>query len=289
MDYRLVLTAALGQLHDEAVERITKLVDRPPHWLSAGTACEFRVDDAHLTERARVDLAPQRVDANTVAAQSRRKKLLLADMDSTIIGCECLDELADFAGLKQQIAAVTERAMRGEIEFESSLRERMALLKDMPASLLNRVYEERVALNPGARALVRTMAEAGATTMLISGGFSFFTSRVAQAAGFAEQQANELLIVDGKLTGAVREPILGRQAKRDALHLLARESSLVLADTLAIGDGANDLGMIADAGLGIAYHAKPVVAAAASARLDYSDLEGALYLQGYRDDEIVRD
>ncbi len=289
MDYRLVLTAALGQLHDDAVEKIAALTGHPPHWLAAGTACEFLVQDSHLTERARAGLAPHRVDANTVAAQSRRKRLLLADMDSTIIGCECLDELADFAGLKQQIAAVTERAMRGEIEFESALRERVALLKGMPSSVLNRVYEERVVLNPGARALVRTMAEAGATTMLISGGFSFFTSRVAQAAGFAEQQANELLVVDGKLTGTVREPILGRQAKRDALHLLARESGVLLADTLAIGDGANDLGMIGDAGLGVAYHAKPIVAAAANARLDYSDLESALYLQGYRDDEIVRD
>jgi len=289
MDYRLVLTAALGQLHDDAVEKIAELAGHPPHWLSAGTACEFRVEDPQLTERARGALAPHRVDANTVAAQSRRKSLLLADMDSTIIGCECLDELADFAGLKQQIAAVTERAMRGEIEFEPALRERVALLKGMAASMLDRVYDERVTLNPGARALVRTMAEAGATTMLISGGFSFFTSRVAQAAGFARQQANDLLIVDGKLTGAVREPILGRQAKRDALHLLAGEGNVALADTLAIGDGANDLGMIGDAGLGVAYHAKPIVAAAANARLDYSDLEGVLYLQGYRDDEIVRD
>jgi len=289
MDYRLVLTAALGQLHDDAVEKIAELAGHPPHWLSAGTACEFHVEDPRLAERARGALAPHRVDANTVAAQSRRKSLLLADMDSTIIGCECLDELADFAGLKQQIAAVTERAMRGEIEFEPALRERVALLKGMAASMLDRVYDERVTLNPGARALVRTMAEAGATTMLISGGFSFFTSRVAQAAGFARQQANDLLIVDGKLTGAVREPILGRQAKRDALHLLAGEGNVALADTLAIGDGANDLGMIGDAGLGVAYHAKPIVAAAANARLDYSDLEGVLYLQGYRDDEIVRD
>jgi phosphoserine phosphatase len=289
MDYRLVLTAALGQLRDDAVEKIAELVGHPPHWLSAGTACEFRVDGPELTEPARTQLKGYPVDVNSVPAQSRRKKLLLADMDSTIIGCECLDELADFAGLKPQIAAITERAMRGEIEFESALRERVALLKGMPASTLDRVYRQRVTLNTGARPLVRTMAEAGATTMLISGGFSFFTSRVAQAAGFGSEQANDLLIADGNLTGAVREPILGRAAKRETLHVLVRENGITLGDTLAIGDGANDLGMIADAGLGVAYHAKPVVAAAAGARLDHSDLDAALYLQGYRDDEIVRD
>ncbi len=289
MDYRLVLTAALGQLQDDPVEKVARLVGHPPHWLSAGTACEFRVDGAALTERLRGELAPHRVDVNTIDAHSRRKKLLLADMDSTIIGCECLDELADFAGLKPQIAAITERAMRGEIEFESALRERVALLKGMPASMLQRVYDERVTLNPGARALVRTMSEAGATTMLISGGFSFFTERVAQAAGFTAQQANELLLVDGKLAGTVREPILGRQAKLEALRVLAHQNGIALADTLAIGDGANDLGMIGDAGLGVAYRAKPVVAAAANARLNFSDLEATLYLQGYRDDEIVRD
>ena len=289
MDYRLVLTAALGQLHDAAVAKIVALVGHPPHWLCAGTACEFTVADPQVTADARAALQGYGVDANTVSALFRRKKLLLADMDSTIIGCECLDEIADFAGLKPQIAAITERAMRGEIEFEPALRERVALLKGLPAATLDRVYAERVALNPGARALVRTMAEAGATTMLISGGFSFFTSRVAEAAGFAEDQANELLIADGKLTGTVREPILGRAAKKEALHILARKGNLTLADTLAIGDGANDLGMIADAGLGVAYRAKPTVAAAAGARLDHSDLEAVLYLQGYRDDEIVRD
>jgi phosphoserine phosphatase len=288
MDYRLVLSAALGQLHDDAVEKITKLVGHPPHWLSAGTACEFRVDGPGLTEPARAALSGQRVDVNSVPSESRRKKLLLADMDSTIIACECLDEIADFAGLKPQIAAITERAMRGEIEFEPALRERVALLEGMPAATLDKVYEQRVTLNPGARALVQTMAEAGATTMLISGGFSFFTARVAEAAGFSGEQGNELLVADGKLTGAVREPILGREAKRQALHDLVRKHDITLADTLAIGDGANDLGMIGDAGLGIAYRAKPVVAAAAAARLDHSDLEAVLFLQGYRDNEIDR-
>jgi len=289
MDYRLVLTAALGQLRDDAVEKVAALAGHPPHWLSAGTACEFRTEGPDLTERARAALAGHAVDVNAVAAEGRRKQLLLADMDSTIIGCECLDELADFAGLKPQIAAITERAMRGELEFEPALRERVALLKGMPESILERTYEERVTINPGARALVRTMMEAGATTMLISGGFTFFTSRVAADVGFGGQQANELLLADGKLIGAVREPILGRAAKRDALHRLAREKGIPLAATIAIGDGANDLGMIQDAGLGVAYRAKPVVAAAAAARLDHSDLEAVLFLQGYRDDEIIRD
>jgi len=289
MDYRLVLTAALGQLHDQTVEKIAKLVGHPPHWLAAGTACEFRVADASILIAARAAVADDLADVNAVAAADRRKSLLLADMDSTIIGCECLDEVADFAGLKPKIAAITERAMRGEIEFEPALRERVALLKGMPASTLERVYAERVRLNDGARALVRTMADAGAVTMLISGGFSFFTSRVAKDAGFAMEQANELLINDGKLTGTVREPILGRAAKRETLHRLAQGNDLSLADTIAVGDGANDLGMIGDAGLGIAYRAKPVVAAAATVRLDHSDLEAVLYLQGYRDEEIVRD
>ena len=289
MDYRLVLTAALGQLQDDPVAKVARLVGHAPHWLSAGTACEFRIDDPTLTERVRGDVEAYRVDVNTIDTRSRRKKMLLADMDSTIIGCECLDELADFAGLKPQIAAITARAMRGEIEFESALRERVAMLKGLPTSLLQRVYDERVALNPGARALVRTMSEAGATAMLISGGFSFFTERVAQAAGFTEQQANELLVVDGKFAGTVREPILGRQAKLEALRLHAQKNGIALADSLAIGDGANDLGMIGEAGLGVAYRAKPVVAAAANARLDFSDLEAALFLQGYCDDEIVRD
>ena len=241
MDYRLVLTAALGQLHDNAVEKITALVGHPPHWLSPGTACEFRTDGPELTDKARALLAGQSVDVNSVPAQGRRKKLLLADMDSTIIGCECLDELADFAGLKPQIAAITERAMRGEIEFESALRERVALLKGMPASALESAYKERVTINVGARALVNTMADAGATTMLISGGFSFFTELVAADVGFGGQQANELLVVDGKLTGMVREPILGRAAKKEALHRLVRENGISLSDAIAIGDGANDL------------------------------------------------
>jgi phosphoserine phosphatase len=288
MDYRLVLTAALGKLHDDAVSRIADIVGHLPHWLSPGTACEFAVADPKTTAKVRAALAGFAVDANTVPVAARRKKMLLADMDSTIIACECLDEIADFAGMKPKIAAITERAMLGDIEFEPALRERVALLEGLPATTLEKVYE-RIELNPGARALASTMSEAGALTVLISGGFSYFTERIAKVAGFRANQANELLIAGGKLSGGVAEPVLGRVAKQEALHRLAKLHAIALSDTLAVGDGANDLGMIADAGLGVAYHAKPIVAAAAGACLDHSDLEAVLFLQGYRDDEIVRD
>jgi phosphoserine phosphatase len=289
MDYTLVLTAALGALDDGCVKTVATVTRTPPHWLSPGTACEFRVADPKIVDAARAAIGNTRADVNVVANERRKKRLLIADMDSTIIGCECVDEIADFAGIKPKIAAITERSMRGEIPFESALRERVALLKGLPESTLTRVFKERVHLNDGARILVRTMTEHGATTALISGGFTFFTSRVAEVAGFATHQANELLVQDGALAGTVREPILGREAKREALLRLAREHNISPLDALAIGDGANDLDMINEAGLGVAYRAKPVVAAAAQARLDHSDLSAALYLQGFRDTDLVMD
>jgi phosphoserine phosphatase len=226
-------------------------------------------------------------DVNVLPAENRRKKLLIADMDSTIITCECLDEIADFAGLKPKVAAITERAMRGELAFEPALRERVTLLKGMPEATLQKVYDERVRLTQGARALVQTMRVHGAKTVLVSGGFRFFTSRVAAAGGFDEERANLLETAGGQLTGTVAEPILGREAKLDALTQSAAAAGLALADTLAVGDGANDLAMIQAAGLGVAYHAKPVVAEAAGARIDHGDLTALLYLQGYRADEIT--
>jgi phosphoserine phosphatase len=271
------------------VTAAAKAVGSTPHWLSPSTACEFRTVDAGILAAVRAALAGHKVDVNVVANAHRRKRLLIADMDSTIIGCECIDEIADFAGIKPQIAVITERSMRGEIPFESALRERVALLKGLPEATLNRVFNERVRLNDGARILVRTMTEAGAKTALISGGFTFFTSRVADAAGFAVQKANELCVEDGKLAGTVREPILGREAKLQSLVALAHDGGIDMKETLAIGDGANDLGMITAAGLGIAYRAKPVVAEAANARLDHSDLSAALYLQGFRETELVLD
>src|SRR3982074_1003878 len=217
----------------------------------------------------------------------RGKKLFLADMDSTMIGQECIDELADFAGLKAHVAGITERAMRGEIEFEPALRERVALLKDMPVGVVDEVLKTRIVPTPGGRELVMTMRAHGAYTCLISGGFTLFTNAVAEMIGFQENRANELKVEDGKLSGKVAEPILGRAAKLATLIELRESFDLDEIDTLVTGDGANDLGMIEAAGLGVASHAKPAVAAAAAARIDHGDLTALLYIQGYRRDEFV--
>jgi phosphoserine phosphatase len=229
------------------------------------------------------------IDVCVQAAAGRRKRLLVADMDSTIINVECLDELADFAGLKAEISAITERAMRGELAFEGALRERVGMLKGLAASALQQAYDQRVRLNPGARTMVRTMAAHGARCALVSGGFTFFTSRVAAAAGFHLDRANTLIEADGALTGAVGEPILGKEAKLAALQQLAAEIDAPLSATLAVGDGANDLAMIQAAGLGVAYRAKPLVAAQAHAKVDHADLTALLYFQGYRADDFVVD
>ncbi len=234
-------------------------------------------------------MTDQQLDWCVQPVRGRKKRLLIADMDSTIINVECLDELADFAGLKAEISAITERAMSGELAFEGALRERVAMLKGLPVSALQAAYDQRVRLNPGARTLVRTMTNFSARCMLVSGGFSFFTSRVAQAAGFHSHRANVLGEADGKLTGLVDDPILGRQAKFAALSEDAKLFGVPLAETLAVGDGANDLAMIAASGLGVAYRAKPIVAAQAHAKVDHADLTALLYFQGYRADEFVTD
>ncbi len=210
-------------------------------------------------------------------------------MDSTIINVECLDELADFAGKKAEVSAITERAMRGELEFEGALRERVAMLKGLPVADLQLAYDQRVRLNPGARTFVRTMAANGARCWLVSGGFTFFTSRVAAAAGFHADRANTLGEASGALDGTVGEPILGREAKLAALKDQAAALGLDLAETLAIGDGANDLAMIGAAGLGVAYRAKPIVAAEADAKVDHADLTALLYFQGYAAADFVTD
>lgn len=253
--------------------------------LSEGFAFDIATD---RLDDARALAAGQPLDVNLVATASRRKKLLVADMDSTIITVECLDELADMAGLKPQIAAITERAMRGELEFEAALRERVGMLRGLPLDALERTYVERVQPTPGAKSLLATMRAHGAHTMLVSGGFGFFTARVAQAVGFHVERGNTLLDDGHRLTGEVGLPILGREAKLKALEDGVTANGLTFADALAVGDGANDLAMIQKAGLGVAYHAKPVVAAAAGAAIDHNDLTALLYLQGYRDSEIVR-
>ncbi|MBN9534243.1 MAG: phosphoserine phosphatase SerB [Alphaproteobacteria bacterium] len=248
----------------------------------------FDGDPAETLGTARTIAAAHNWDVNVVAAANRRKQLLIADMDSTIITVECLDEIADMMGLKPQVAAITERAMRGEIAFEPALRERVALLKGLAVHRLSRVYAERVRLTPGAKPLVATMKANGATTLLVSGGFTFFTQRVAADAGFDDHQANVLLDDGTRLLGTVEEPILGREAKLRALNGAIAENHLDPACTLAVGDGANDLAMIERAGLGVAFHAKPVVAEAAAARIDHNHLDALLYLQGYSEPEIVR-
>lgn len=248
----------------------------------------IETDDPETLRKA-VDsaVASLPVDACVQPAEGRAKRLLIADMDSTIISCECLDELADYAGVKAEIAEVTERAMRGELDFEPALRARVARLKGLSLKALQRCYDERVRLNPGARTLIRTMAAHGARCVLVSGGFEFFTSRVADLAGFHDHRGNTLIDDGERLTGEVGDPILGREAKLEALKAEAAALGVGLDQTIAIGDGANDLAMIMAAGLGVAYRAKPVVAAQARARIDHADLTTLLYFQGYRRDAFT--
>jgi phosphoserine phosphatase len=263
-----------------------------PRWLGHGVAAdipftpEADVDQRLLAERVRTALDGAAIDVVVQRAAGRRKKLFVADMDSTMIGQECIDELADLVGLKAHVSAITERAMRGEIAFEPALRERVALLRGLPETVVDDVIADRITVTPGARVLVETMKRNGAHTCLVSGGFSLFTQRIAGMIGFDESHANTLLIKDGKMTGEVEEPILGREAKLDTLLELARYLQVPLAETLAVGDGANDLAMIERAGLGVAYHAKPTVAAAAHARIDHGDLTALLYVQGYRREDF---
>jgi phosphoserine phosphatase len=265
-------------------------------WLNPGIAADLAFtltekaspDDASaIAERLRAALRGLPIDVVVQPQAARRKKLFLADMDSTMIGQECIDELADLVGLKAHVAAITERAMHGEIAFEPALRERVALLKGLSASVIDDVLAKRITLTPGGRKLVMTMRAHGAYTCLVSGGFTQFTRAVAAQIGFEENRANELGVDDGKLTGTVAEPILGRDAKLATLLELRENLDLDGIDTLVVGDGANDLGMIQSAGLGVAYHAKPAVAAAAHARIDHGDLTALLYAQGYKRSEFV--
>jgi phosphoserine phosphatase len=283
-----LIAARPGALEPALAERAhAALADAAaPRWLADGTAAdlpfspELPFDQSALTARLRAALdAPVDVVVQTIA--HRKKRLLLADMDSTMIGQECIDELADYVGLKAHVAAITERAMRGEIAFEPALRERVALLEGLKVSVVDEVLRERIKLTPGARALVGTMRANGAHTALVSGG-------VAAMIGFDQNRANTLTVLDGHtLAGTVAEPIFGRDGKRAALLELRQKFGLKPEETMAIGDGANDLDMIVEAGLGVAYHAKPKVAEAAAARIDHADLTALLYVQGYARDEFV--
>jgi phosphoserine phosphatase len=263
-------------------------------WLDPGIALDIGFtparenDNRSVAEHVRASLGGAPIDVVVQKATGRRKRLLLADMDSTMIGQECVDELADFVGQKARVAAITERAMRGEIAFAPALRERVALLAGLPAAVIDEVIAKKIVLTLGARTLVATMRRYGAYTCLVSGGFTAFTGPIAALIGFDENRGNRLIIGDdGRLSGAVAEPVLGRDAKLDSLRELHGRLGLAPDETLVVGDGANDLLMIEAAGLGVAYRAKPGVAEAAAARIDYGDLTALLYAQGYRRDEFV--
>ena len=299
--YAVVLTGAPGAatLDAATIEAVRlQLTGREvirEHWLAPGDAweallvAEETTDVAPLKGYISAALGSSPIDVNIVADEPapRRKNLLVADMESTIIEQECLDELAGYLGLRPKIADITERAMRGELNFEAALKERVTLLKGLNAGVLDDLYTNRVTLMPGAETLIATMQANGAYCALVSGGFRFFTEKIAARLSFDFEQANRLDIVDGRIAGTVAEPILGRVAKLAALERLALERGLKPADTLAAGDGANDLAMITAAGLGVAFRAKPVVAAAAAAAITHGDLTALLYLQGYRWDEFV--
>jgi len=290
-----LIAAPAGGLDGALVARAQSALPRAaaPRWLSQSEAADLpfspdsALDQRALAAQLRAAIGGQ-VDVVVQPVAHRRKKLFLADMDSTMIGQECIDELADYVGLKAHVAAITERAMRGEIAFEPALRERVALLGGLKVSVIEEVLRDRIKLTPGARALVGTMRRNGAHTALVSGGFTLFTDRVAALIGFNENRANRLTVIDGhKLAGTVAEPIFGRDAKRAALIELRQEFGLKPEETMAVGDGANDLDMIVEAGLGVAYHAKPKVAEAAAARIDHTDLTALLYVQGYARAEFV--
>ena len=264
-----------------------------PDWLAPRIAVDIAfapagaIEARALAAHIRSALEDIPTDVFIQPQAHRRKKLLLADMDSTMIRQECIDELADFVGLKDKVSAITERAMRGEIEFEPALRERVALLRGLERNIVDRIIDERIVLTPGARMLVQTMRASGAHTVLVSGGFTMFAEKIAAAIGFHEVRANVLMVDGAVFAGTVEEPILGREAKVAALVEFRSRLGLSRADTMAIGDGANDLAMLQEAGLGVAYHAKPAVAAAAQARVDHCDLTALLYAQGYRRSEFT--
>ena len=288
----LVSSPADPQVTEGLIAGVSRTLGGGAHRvLDAGIAADIAVDgplsrDEAVARMAEV-IGDAAVDFAVLPVEGRAKKLLVADMDSTMIGQECIDELAAFVGLKDHVAAITERAMRGEIAFEPALRERVGLLKGLSASVVEEVLEKRITLTPGGRELIATMRAHGAYTALVSGGFTLFTGHIRELIGFDEHRSNCLITEDGRLTGLVAEPILGKAAKLATLRELRQARGLARHETLAIGDGANDLDMINDSGLGVAYHAKPKVAAAAEVSIRYGDLTAVLYLQGYARDEFA--
>jgi len=296
-----IATIVLAKKDRSVFEHAVKLIADPSTLtiLSPGKAFEYMVSDPAISPPsqspdlrdiqtrlgAKLSAADINADICVQPNENRRKSLLICDMDSTLIGQECIDELADFAGVKHRVSAITEKAMRGEIDFDGALKARVALLEGLDISVLERCFQERIALNPGARTLCQTMKQAGAKTAIVSGGFTFFTDKVKSACGFDIDHANVLLEAEGKLSGTVQLPILGRQAKKKALATHSKDRGGP-QNAVAIGDGANDLAMIEAAGLGIAYYAKPAVARAAHCAIQFTDLTTALFFQGFKETEF---
>jgi phosphoserine phosphatase len=260
-------------------------------WLAEHEACDVFIDSGlsagAITKKVRHVLSGCSIDVICTPVQGRRKKLLISDMDSTIIDQECINELADSMGLGPQISEITAAVIQGEIGFSEALRKRLSLMKGMQIEVLENVYEQRITLKPGARTLVQTMSHHGAFCILVSGGFTYFTSRVAARLGFHDHQGNELIFKDGTLTGKVQNPILGRSAKLNTLMALCEEKSLASTDVLAVGDGANDGKMIEAAGLGVAFHDTGSLKKQSNARIEHGDLTALLYIQGFRKSEFV--
>jgi len=278
-----------SELDPDLADAVVKQTGGELNWLDHGIACEIiepKSTDA-LTE-ARQIIGNRKVDAALVPTQGRRKSILIADMDSTMINEECIDELAAALGLKEQVTDITDRAMRGELDFAAALDTRVALLKGLERKVIEEVRREQITLAPGGRALIQTMKAYGAYTALVSGGFTFFADFFAKRIGFDEAVANVLEFDGDRLTGSVTKPIVDKSTKRERLMALASERNVPLERTIAVGDGANDLDMIQIAGFGVALHAKPAVAAQAGIRIDHGDLTALLYLQGYTDEDIVR-
>ncbi|SCM72309.1 Phosphoserine phosphatase SerB [uncultured Pleomorphomonas sp.] len=288
----LVSSPADPQVTDGLIASLSRRLGGDAHKvLAEGIAADIAVGD-YLSHNEAVHriaevIGEAAVDFAVLPAEGRRKKLLVADMDSTMIGQECIDELAAFVGLKEHVAAITERAMRGEIAFEPALRERVALLKGLDTGVIDEVLRERITLTPGGRELIGTMRAHGAYTALVSGGFTLFTDRIRDKIGFDEDRSNCLMTEGDRLSGLVAEPILGKAAKLATLVELREARGLARHETVAIGDGANDLDMINESGLGVAFHAKPKVAEAAEVSIRHADLTAVLYLQGFAREDFA--
>jgi phosphoserine phosphatase len=277
----LVLIAAPGS--GAITEDVVAIVGTAPRWLAAGEAAEFASSAPGIKEQ----LSHLAIDVNLVSTANRRKKLLIADMDSTMIHQECIDELGVVAGVGDFIKDITARAMRGELDFEGALQERVGLLKGLDESVIAKVIRERISFMDGGRVLLSTMKTHGAYAALVSGGFTAFTTHVAQVLGFDENRANTLLIENGKLTGEVALPILGKDAKVESLNRICTARGFSPQEVLAVGDGANDIPMLLEAGMGVALHAKPKVQEQAPYVINHGDLTALLYLQGYAKSEFT--